>query len=106
MNKSGIYIFYNKELDIIYIGKSRNLFTRFHPHEQYKPGLLISYWRQPVDQLDWLENVLIAIYKPSKNKIGICLDIGFLNRYDISEITGISYQKKRYRLNFKKLSID
>lgn len=90
---SGVYFLYDND-ELVYIGQSINLRRRLKNHHVYKPGHTIHYWLMDRTQLRPIEWALIAIYHP-KGQRKQYLDTNYLNNFDIEDITGIKYTKKR-----------
>lgn len=97
-NTPGIYFLHDQETDdLIYIGQSRHLKTRFANHHVYKPGNLIRYWELEIDLLRLMEWTYIALMKPPKNHAKYSIDTTFLNIFNVEDITGIKYKTASLR---------
>jgi len=63
---SGVYLLYKGD-DIVYVGKSWNISTRFFDHKKRKDFDSVKYIPCEADQMDLLEMVLIETLLPLYN---------------------------------------
>lgn len=67
-NSSGIYAWYSREGDLLYVGRSKAMNTRLWDHHMvFWGGVLLSYREVPEEYLNGVEMVHIKTLAPSQN---------------------------------------
>ena len=98
-NQCGIYKFYDKNKNIVYIGKSEDLYNRIYSSARYKKEakyisvMLIEDYKN----LEKYEAYLIVKYKPTLNRQYVYFDTTYC-KYSLDEIKKVVFEE-----NFSKL---